>query len=73
MRMLPLLFLASPAAAHTGHLGTMGGHDHWTLGVGIGVVVGAAVIAWVKGRKHESEAEDAEADEEAAEAEGEPA
>ncbi|MGB3409538.1 MAG: DUF6732 family protein [Jannaschia sp.] len=62
--LLPLLLLATPVSAHTGHLGALGGHDHWTLGVGIGVIVGAAVIAWVKGKKETQEPEEDAAEEE---------
>ncbi|NHW17417.1 DUF6732 family protein, partial [Escherichia coli] len=58
MRFLPLLLLAAPAGAHTGHIGELGGHDHWALGVGIGVIVGAAVIGWIKGGKQEEEPEE---------------
>ena len=60
----PLSLLATPAAAHPGHLGTMGGHDHWVLGIGIGIIAGAAVLGWLKGGKAE-EAEDEAAEEEA--------
>ncbi|UWQ18554.1 DUF6732 family protein [Jannaschia sp. M317] len=59
--LIPLLFLAGPAQAHTGHLGTLGGHDHWVLGVGLGVIAGAAVLGWLKGGK--SKDEDATEDE----------
>ncbi|MEM9795962.1 MAG: DUF6732 family protein [Pseudomonadota bacterium] len=59
------LFLPAAAQAHSGHLGTLGGHDHWVLGVGLGVIVAGAVAGWVKGRKTEPEAtaEDADASE----------
>ena len=65
MRFLPLLLLATPAHAHTGHIADLGGHDHWVLGVGLGVIAGAAVLGWLKGGKKEEkeEVEDAEAEE----------
>ena len=59
MRMLPLLFLASPAAAHTGHLGDLGGHDHWGLAAGLGAIAAAAALGWWKGRKPKETAEEA--------------
>ena len=62
MRFLPLslLAIAAPglASAHTGHLGEVAGHDHWVLGAGIAVIVGAAVIAWLKGDKEEEPADE---------------
>ena len=65
MRFLPLLFLAAPANAHTGHIADLGGHDHWILGIGLGVIAGAAVLGWLKGDRdeEEEEAEDAEPEE----------
>jgi hypothetical protein len=56
IRLLPLLMLATPAGAHSGHIGTLAGHDHWVLGAGLGALAGAAAIAWVKGRRAEAEA-----------------
>ncbi|SDY78805.1 hypothetical protein SAMN05444004_103140 [Jannaschia faecimaris] len=64
MRFLPLIFLAAPAQAHTGHIADLGGHDHWTLGVGLGVIVGAAVLGWLKGGRKGEEPEEDIADEE---------
>lgn len=55
MRFLPLGLLATPAAAHTGHIADLGGHDHWVLGVGLGVIAGAAVLGWLKGGKRDEE------------------
>ncbi|WP_339646083.1 DUF6732 family protein [Jannaschia helgolandensis] len=52
------LLLAQPAQAHVGHISDLGGHDHWALGIGLGVIVGAAVLGWIKG------APDDQADEE---------
>lgn len=51
MRFLPVLLLAGPAQAHSGHLGELAGHDHWVLGAGLAAAAGAAAIAWVKGRR----------------------
>lgn len=66
-------FLSTPAAAHTGHIAEVGSHDHWGLAIGLGVIAGAAALAWVKGRRgQEVEPEAAEPDAEA-ETEGEPA
>ena len=46
---------AGGAAAHTGHVGEVAGHDHWIAGAAIGV--GIAVAAWgiVKGRRARKE------------------
>lgn len=64
MRFLPLILLAAPANAHTGHIADLGGHDHWALGIGLGVIAGAAVIGWLKGgRKDEAPEEDEAIDE----------
>ncbi|MCK0167895.1 hypothetical protein MWU52_10075 [Jannaschia sp. S6380] len=60
----PAILAAGPAAAHTGHIGELAGHDHWVLGVGLGVIAGAAVIGWLKGDKESPEPE-AEPEEEA--------
>ena len=51
-----LVLAASPVAAHTGHLGTLAGHDHWVIGLGLGAIAGAAVVGWLKGGKREEEA-----------------
>ena len=59
--LLPL-FAASPASAHIGHLGTVAGHDHWTLAAGLATITGAAVVAWLKGGKDGEAASDAEAE-----------
>lgn len=69
MRFLPLFLLVpfgvGPASAHTGHIADLGGHDHWVLGVGLGVIAGAAVLGWLKGgKKDESEEEASEETEE---------
>lgn len=71
MRFLPLFLLATPAWSHGGHIGTLGGHDHWVLGVGLGVIAGAAVLGWLKGGKKDEE--EAEAEETTEEAEEKPA
>ncbi len=57
--------VAGPAAAHTGHLSDLGGHDHWALGLGLGVIVGAAVIGWLKGGRKVEPEEERDAEEEA--------
>ena len=62
MRYLLTILLAAPANAHVGHLGEVAGHDHWTLGAGLGVIGAAAVAGWLKsrGKKAEPEPEAAE-------------
>ncbi len=56
MRALLILpLLATPAAAHVGHLGPLAGHDHVALGAGIAVIVGGAVVAWVRGGRRKEE------------------
>lgn len=68
MRFLIPFLAAGPATAHTGHIADLGGHDHWVIGVGLGVIAGAAVAGWLKGKT------DGEADpDDAPEAEGEEA
>ncbi|MEL6586080.1 MAG: DUF6732 family protein [Pseudomonadota bacterium] len=57
MRFLPLLLLPLPVQAHPGHLADLGGHDHWVLGVGLGVIAGAAVLGWLKGSKDKDDTE----------------
>ena len=65
--LLPLLALAAPANAHTGHLADLGGHDHWGLAIGLGAIAGAAVLGWLKGkRKEEEPEEESEPEEQAA-------
>ncbi len=51
--LLPLLFAASPAAAHIGHVGEVMGHGHW-LGVAAGLT--AIAIAVITGLKTRGEA-----------------
>lgn len=66
-----LALLPTDALAHAGHIADLGGHDHWVLGVGLGVIAGAAVLGWLKGgKKDEDVGEDIEAEDDA---EGEPA
>ncbi|TFL20101.1 DUF6732 family protein [Jannaschia formosa] len=65
--LLPLLVLAAPARAHTGHFGEMAGHDHWVLGASLGAIAGAAAIAWVKGRRKTEEPAEPEAEADAPE------
>jgi hypothetical protein len=48
---LTLALLAGPAAAHPGHIADVAGHDHWTLGAGLGAIAAAGVLAWIKGRR----------------------
>ena len=67
-----ILVSASPAHAHSGHLGTLAGHDHWVLGLGLGALAGAAAVAWAKGRRAKADREAEEARDGAAEPEAEP-
>ncbi|SFJ30209.1 DUF6732 family protein [Jannaschia pohangensis] len=62
MRCLLLLpaLISTPAMAHVGHLGQVAGHDHWTIGVGLGVIAGAAVIGALKGRRKKDAAPEAD-------------
>ncbi|CTQ31556.1 DUF6732 family protein [Jannaschia rubra] len=68
MRFLPLFLIASPASAHVGHLDHLGGHDHWGLAIGLGVVAGAAVLGWIKRPRRDEEPEEDAADPEEQEA-----
>jgi len=62
MRFLAPFLLATPASAHTGHIADLGGHDHWVIGVGLGVIAGAAVLGWLKGGRDEPEEEEESAE-----------
>lgn len=66
-----LALSAGSAAAHPGHVADLAGHDHWALGLGLGAIAGAAVIAWLKGGRRDEEPE--AADPEEPDAEEEPA
>ncbi|SLN29987.1 hypothetical protein PSA7680_01415 [Pseudoruegeria aquimaris] len=49
------------AAAHTGHIAEVAGHDHWVAGAAIGAAIAISLWAALKGgRKAESEPEAAE-------------
>lgn len=65
--LLILFSVASPAAAHIGHLGEVSGHAHWIAGAAIGLA--GAIALWVRtrGRKDSAceEAESTEGDPEA--------
>ena len=45
------LLLATPAAAHPGHLGGLAGHDHWVAGIAIGAAVGVSIWGILKERR----------------------
>ena len=53
--------LATPAYAHAGHLADLAGHGHW---VGVGALIGAAIVAGLlgKGKKADAEPEAEESD-----------
>jgi hypothetical protein len=70
LRSAPILLIAAPAGAHPGHIETVAGHDHWVLGATLGTLAGAAVIAWVKGRRAREEPEPDEVEPDADAAEG---
>lgn len=63
--LLPLVFIATPAAAHVGHIGEVAGHGHWVAGAAIGIA--AAITLWgvLKGKKEVAPEEDATDEEEA--------
>lgn len=55
--MMPALVLAvpgGPALAHVGHLGDIGGHDHWVAGAAIGAAVVIGLYGALKGRRKAS-------------------
>lgn len=56
-----ILFSATPAAAHFGHLGDLAGHGHW-IALGAAVAAGAIAAALVKRRKSSEETEEASSD-----------
>lgn len=72
---LPLAFiftaLASPALAHIGHLGELGGHGHWIALGGIAIAVGIALLGTRK-KSDKAQAEE-DAPEDDIEEEGAPA
>lgn len=55
-----LASIFSDVFAHAGHIGDLAGHDHWVLGIGLGVIAGAAVVGWLKGDRDEAEDDEAE-------------
>ena len=65
--------LPTGALAHAGHIGDLAGHDHWTLGLGLGAIAGAAAVAWVKGRRRKDTAEAEPAPEAGSDPEAQPA
>lgn len=50
-----LIFTASPALAHPGHLIGAAGHDHIAAGIAIGVAIGLAAWGAIKGAKGKEE------------------
>lgn len=61
---------AAPAAAHIGHFGELAGHDHWIALGALGAAGAIALIAGLKGKKKDPEAEtESETDEEPSEEE----
>ncbi|MEL6641610.1 MAG: DUF6732 family protein [Pseudomonadota bacterium] len=45
------MLLGSPAAAHTGHLADVAGHDHWVAGVAIGLAILTGIYGALKGNE----------------------
>ena len=64
---VPALFVAGPALAHPGHLADAAGHDHWIALGALGVAIGLAVWAGLRGSKGKdteaSETEETDAEE----------
>ena len=60
---------AEPANAHVGHWADVAGHDHWVAAGALGAAAAAALWGWCKGKKNETEAEEADAVEPATEEE----
>lgn len=54
----PLVFLASPAFAHPGHLEVLAGHDHWVAGAAIGLAIAVGIWGALKGKKDPETEED---------------
>lgn len=49
---------ALPAAAHTGHIADVAGHDHWVAGIAIGAAIAVGIWGALKGgRSKDDEAE----------------
>ena len=60
---LAMLFSATSASAHVGHLGEFAGHDHWVAGAALGAALAVSIWGALKGKK-DAEETDAEHDEE---------
>jgi hypothetical protein len=57
-----MIVAASPAVAHPGHIADVAGHAHW---IGLGAVIGAAILAGLlgaKGRKDDEATDENETD-----------
>ena len=62
-----LILLPAPALAHIGHLGELGGHDHW-IALG-GIAVAGAIALWGARKKpKEADADEVAEDDETEEA-----
>ncbi|WP_281981614.1 DUF6732 family protein [Thalassorhabdomicrobium marinisediminis] len=67
----PLMLLtAGPALAHPGHLGELGGHDHW-IALG-GIAIAGAIALWGI-RKKAKDTQGAKVEEDTAEGDAEDA
>lgn len=66
-RLATILLLIAPhgAWAHTGHLDTLAGHDHWVAGIALGAAAGLALWGWLKGDTDDEPAQIADENEEA--------
>ncbi len=69
--LIAALFSAGAAHAHPGHLAEVAGHGHWLGAAAIGAAIAIGLWAGLKGRK--PAADEAEAEAENAEAEGQEA
>lgn len=55
-----LILLPAPALAHIGHLGELGGHDHW-IALG-GIAIAAGIALWGGRKKPDEDTEEATED-----------
>jgi hypothetical protein len=48
---LVMMVWGGTALAHTGHIETLAGHDHWVAGAVIGAAILIGLVGALKGRK----------------------
>ena len=56
--------LGTPAMAHPTHIIDLAGHDHWAALAGLSAVALAALLAKIKGKSEQTEADDEATEEE---------